>query len=104
MSSLQCALWRAVPYRHICISDRAVGGYLSHESCDAQHSCPVCRSTYPWTNNFNQDGVVVLFSSVPGGASVPYNLGMTAVHEVCHVHASNPPMAGILCILRPHHR
>jgi hypothetical protein len=52
-------------------------GFTFYDGLTGYSSFPWEYSSYPW-----DDGVVFLYSSVPGGTYAPFNLGRTLTHEV----------------------
>lgn len=54
---------------------------------------------FPSTNNAQNilyDGCSILFSSLPGGTSTDYDLGLTATHEIGHWFGIYPPIFNYL--------
>ena len=64
--------WDATKYLNIWVCNLGAGilGYATF---------PTSLATQP-----QLDGVVILYSTLPGGAAAPYNLGRTLTHEVGH--------------------
>ena len=63
-------------------------------------------ATYPadFDGDPEKDGVVILHSTFPGGATAPYNRGHTATHEIghwlglYHTFQSGNPLGGSGCV------
>jgi hypothetical protein len=65
--------------------------FFANDDSLVPHSATLGWASFPWdvcpsdgSDAYKQDGVSINFSALPGGPLVPYDQGITLVHEIGH--------------------